>query len=91
MGGTISNDPFFRAEKDHMGLDLFDCRYHSWTDVPEFGKNRKSEPKRDRLASEPEFCSTDAVWHAHMIHSWNWPDDILVVAERSWRDRRMDA
>lgn len=46
---------------------LSDCGYHSWMDVPEFGKrgNRESEPKRDRLASEPEICSRDAVYYAH--------------------------
>lgn len=36
--------------------------------MPVFGeesKNRELKPKRDRLTSEPEFCSKDAVYHAH--------------------------
>lgn len=34
-------------------------------DVPEFGKNGESEPKRGRLTSEPEFSSKHAVSPAH--------------------------
>lgn len=61
----ISNAPFFRAEKGHMGLWVSDCGYHMQLDgrpsVWGRRKNSESEPKRDRLASEPEFGFKDAV------------------------------
>ena len=55
----ISNCPFFRAEKDHMCCLIVGTIVGRTSQC--LGKNGESEPKRDRLASEPEFCSRDAV------------------------------